>query len=217
MIKAIIFDLDQTLLNRIATFTRFLEQQYNRFKHELHSVKAADFVTAILKHDNNGYTPKIDVYNTVCTDWNIPIQKALLDDFHEKYGTEPILNVGALEVLQQLNQRYILGLITNGRAKGQNAKIDGASIRHYFKAIKISEIEGIKKPDPRIFERCLHDLGVAAAQAVYIGDHPEKDVAAAQRVGMKGIWLSNSNYVRPDFADGVIFSLKELQKPILLF
>lgn len=210
MITTVIFDLDQTLLNRTATFTRFLEQQYGRFKHELATISPADYVSAILQRDNNGYASKVDIYNHVCSDWKINIAEALLNDFHANYGAEPVLNAGAIQVLEELSQNYVLGLITNGRTKGQNNKIDRAGLRHFFQTIKVSETEGIKKPDPRIFERCLHDLGTTAEQAVYIGDHPDKDVAAAQAVGMKGIWVSNPHYDRPDFADGVVHHLKEL-------
>lgn len=210
MITTVIFDLDQTLLNRTATFTRFLEQQYGRFKHELATISPADYVSAILQRDNNGYTPKQDVYDQLCQEWQLAIAAELLADFHKNYGFEPVLNERAIEVLEKLSQSYVLGLITNGRTKGQNSKIDHAGIRHFFEVIKISETESIKKPDPRIFERCLHDLGTTAEQAVYIGDHPDKDVAAAQAVGMKGIWISNPHYDRPGFADGVVHHLKEL-------
>jgi len=210
MITTVIFDLDQTLLNRTATFTRFLEQQYGRFHDELKGVSAEQFISIILKYDNNGYTPKQDVYDQLCQEWQLAIAAELLADFHENYGFEPVLNEGAIEVLEKLSQSYQLGLITNGRTKGQNGKIDQAGLRHFFQTIKISETEGIKKPDPRIFERCLHDLGTTAKQAVYIGDHPDKDVAAAQAVGMKGIWVSNPHYNRPDFANGVVHHLKEL-------
>ncbi|MFK7804661.1 MAG: HAD family hydrolase [Anaerolineae bacterium] len=210
MINAVIFDLDQTLLDRTATFKLFLGNQHARFEQELTSVPTADFISMIMRYDKNGYAPKEEVYAQVCTEFDLTIQDKLLADFLENYGQEPVLFDDAIGVLETLSKSYPLGLITNGRVKGQSAKIDQSGIRHFFKAIKISEGEGVKKPSPIIFERCLAKMGVAAGQAVYIGDHPEKDVAAAQKVGLKGIWRANPHYQTPDYADGMINNLNEL-------
>jgi putative hydrolase of the HAD superfamily len=46
---------------------------------------------------------------------------------------------------------------------------------------------GAAKPDLRCFERALAELGVAAAEAVYVGDDPDQDLAAAARAGMRAI------------------------------
>lgn len=46
---------------------------------------------------------------------------------------------------------------------------------------------GAAKPDPRCFARALARLGVAAAEAVYVGDDPERDLAAARRAGLRAI------------------------------
>ena len=156
MLQAIIFDLDQTLLDRTATFERFLKAQYLRFQADLSAVPIDEFVASVQGCDNNGYTPKGDVYAQVCNHWSLDISDELLADFKEVYGQEPILFDGVIDVLKTLKTRYKLGLITNGRSRGQNAKIDNAGIRNLFSAIKISEEEGVKKPSPAIFERCVN-------------------------------------------------------------
>ncbi len=210
MLDAVIFDLDQTLLDRTRTFTAFLHNQHARFAGKLGNISAEVFVETVLNYDDNGYAAKPDVYGQACADWAINLQNNLVDDFYEHYGHDPVLNEGALELLTSLQQTYKLGLITNGRTKGQNAKIDGASIRHYFISIHISEAEGIAKPNPHIFERCLHKLGVPAERAVYVGDHPNKDVTGAQVAGLKAIWVRTPHYAEPPFADAVIDALADL-------
>ena len=45
------------------------------------------------------------------------------------------------------------------------------------------------KPHPGIFNRALTELGVAASQAVMVGDILEMDIAGAQGAGMRAIWL----------------------------
>ena len=44
-----------------------------------------------------------------------------------------------------------------------------------------------------MFEHALAQAGVQAAQAVHIGDHPAEDVAAAQAVGLRAVWVNFSN------------------------
>ncbi len=210
MLRAVVFDLDQTLLNRTATFHRFLEKQYLRFQRDLQVVSLTEYIATVQTYDSNGYTPKSDVYARVCADLSLGLSEELYTDFKERYGQEPVLFGDTMMVLETLADSYKLGLITNGRSIGQNAKIDGAGIRRFFGAIKISEEEGVKKPNPIIFERCLEQLGVLPEQAVYIGDHPEKDVVAAQQAGLKGIWVRSRNYVAPESADGIIDNLSEL-------
>ncbi|MEM6427976.1 MAG: HAD family hydrolase [Deinococcota bacterium] len=210
MLNAVIFDLDNTLLDRTRTFITFLHKQHARFAGRLVNISVEAFVETVLKYDDNGYAAKPDMYGQACTDWSINLRDSLVNDFYEHYGYNPILNEGALELLTSLRQHYKLGLITNGKRKGQNAKIDGAGIRDYFMSIHISEAEGIAKPDSRIFERCLDKLEVAAERAVYIGDHPDKDVAGAQSAGLKGVWVRTPHYAEPAFADAVINTLADL-------
>lgn len=75
--------------------------------------------------------------------------------------------------------------------------------------ILISEWEGIKKPDPRIFNVALKQLQVSPNEAIFVGDHPENDVKAAQDVGMKGIWKRDA--LREDVeADYIVDGLLEI-------
>ena len=219
MLKAVIFDLDQTLLDRTATFKLFLENQYSRFHGELGALSIGDYVTCVQSHDDNGYVPKDEVYARVCSTWPLNLKESLFTDFIENYGQEPVLFAGVTAVLETLSEKHKLGLITNGRTKGQSAKLDKANLRKYFSAVSISEEVGVKKPNPAIFKHCLRHLDVSPAQAVYVGDHPEKDVLAAQQIGLKGIWVRNQHYSAPETADGIIDELSELLNllPLLRF
>ncbi|MCU0304520.1 MAG: HAD-IA family hydrolase [Thermoanaerobaculales bacterium] len=65
-----------------------------------------------------------------------------------------------------------------------------------FDTITVSAIEGLEKPAPAIFERTLARLGVAARQAVHIGDSPLEDYRGAEGVGMTALLVDRSE----DFA-----------------
>ena len=52
----------------------------------------------------------------------------------------------------------------------------------------ISDAEGVSKPKRQIFDRALERLNVTPAHAVFVGDHPEVDVAGVRAAGMRAIW-----------------------------
>src|SRR4051794_4561446 len=82
-------------------------------------------------------------------------------------------------------------MITNGIGQFQMDNIKALGIEKYFQTILVSEWEGLKKPDPNIFFRALKQLDVSPNQSVYVGDHPENDVKAAQKIGMQGVWKND--------------------------
>jgi putative hydrolase of the HAD superfamily len=58
-----------------------------------------------------------------------------------------------------------------------------------FDVVLISEEEGIRKPDARIFDRARERCGVDhPSEAMFVGDHPEVDVAGAHAAGMVAVW-----------------------------
>lgn len=117
----------------------------------------------------------------------------------------------ALEILRQ---SYRLGLLTNGAADVQRAKIDGAGIGSYFDAIVVSGEVGVGKPDGRIFEIMTTRLAATCDAAWMIGDSLHSDVMGARAVGMKAVWINRMRKPRdasvvPDFE---ISGLVELRK-----
>ena len=87
--------------------------------------------------------------------------------------------------LEQLANRYQLGVITNG-----NADVRRLGLADYFSFILCAEELGIGKPDAAPFRAALERSGLAAAQAVHIGDHPGDDIAGAQASGWRAVWFN---------------------------
>jgi len=210
--KAIIFDLDETLVNRAETMRLFLSEQYERFR-VLAAVASHDFVTAVLIHQKNGYEDKHVAYQLACEELygDDAHAKMLFEDFKDKYGFEAVLFDGVKEVLEKLSQHFALGIVTNGRERCQNAKIDFVGIRDRFKSIEISEQFGLKKPDPSIFLSCLKKLGMEASECVCVGDNPKNDLIPAKALGMKTIWVRNSNFEIPEDVDAVVDTVAEIE------
>jgi putative hydrolase of the HAD superfamily len=97
---------------------------------------------------------------------------------------------GAMEALHQLrHQTQHLALITNGQSETQRQKVNRLHLAPFFDYLLIEGEFGIGKPDARVYRHVLGQFGIAAESAWMVGDHLEWDVAASQRVGMKGIWM----------------------------
>jgi putative hydrolase of the HAD superfamily len=209
--KALIFDLDQTLVDRNKTFLLLLKKQYER-NNLCRWVESLDeYLQVVSRYDENGYNDKMNTFESVADALNIGLSgQVLFDDFTDNYGDEVFLFDQVHETLAQLQTNYKLGLITNGRSIGQNRKIDYTGIRDYFDTILISESEGVKKPDPVIYQRCLTRLEVSVNEAVYIGDHPINDIAAPMSIGLKAIWVENMNYAPPENCTATVQSVSEL-------
>ncbi len=88
--------------------------------------------------------------------------------------------------------------ITNGIASVQRRRFAASPITRFFKSVVISEEIGIAKPDPRIFEPALREVGVAATDVLFVGDSVTSDMAAARNAGMDFIWLNPSGGPVPD-------------------
>jgi putative hydrolase of the HAD superfamily len=215
MIKAVLFDLDGTLLDRDESVNKFIDCQYDRLNTVVGHIPRETYIKRFIELDQRGYVWKDRVYQQLVEEFHIETTwEELLQDYLEEFKNHcvPFPNlITTLEKLQSLNVR--LGMITNGRGQFQLDNIKALGIEKYFDTILISEWEGIKKPDPEIFKRALKQLEVSPYQSIFVGDHPENDVKAAQHVGMKGIWKKDFQWDQVE-ADFIINELAEI--PLIL-
>lgn len=158
-IRAVIFDLDGTLLDRRSSFELFARNQWIRFKDVLGDVEQPPYVDAT--------------------------------------GPSSRIRIEAWADYQWLCQY----------AESQ-ARVPEPGTR--FDTILISEIEGISKPDLRIFRRACEQLNTDPAQAVYVGDHPEVDVAGARAAGMRTVWRRGPGLAQTVESDTVIGDMDDL-------
>ena len=122
---------------------------------------------------------------------------------------------GSVETLRTLHDRGIhMGLITNGSAEFQRAKVRRFELEQYFDFVLIEGEFGVGKPDPRVFKHGLDQFGAPPEQAWMIGDNLEFDIRPAQELGMDTVWV---NYARNSLPDNspvqptrMIYALTEL-------
>ncbi|NBI28704.1 HAD family hydrolase [Chengkuizengella marina] len=218
MIKAVIFDLDGTLLDRDESLRRFIADQYDKMD-ALKKIDKQTYIQRFIDLDNHGYVWKDKVYHQLIKEYHIPITvEELLEDYINSFQYHCIGFPGLKEMLNTLKNKGVkLAIISNGYGSFQYNNIHALEIENFFDLIVISEWEGIKKPDPKIFLNTLIKLGVKPEQAIYVGDHPENDVIASRKVGMKGLWKKNYLYDAPSENDGIIRELLDMNKIINVF
>lgn len=103
-------------------------------------------------------------------------------------------------LLEQLSRHYALGALSNG-----NACLNTVGLAQHFQFHFAAEDFPAAKPAPDMFLAALERAGVAAHEALHIGDHPVDDIQGAQAAGMKTLWVNlagkpwTSTTVQPDF------------------
>ncbi|HUI27661.1 MAG TPA: HAD family hydrolase [Candidatus Kryptonia bacterium] len=100
---------------------------------------------------------------------------------------------GAVETLRHLRDHgQRLGLLTNGSSEFQRRKIERFDLGRFFDVILIEGDLGFGKPDHRVFQRALDELGAAPADAWMIGDNLEWDIEPAQQLGILDVWVDHA-------------------------
>lgn len=229
MLKAVLFDLDQTLMDwtqvepweayqrqRISTLLDYAQRELGApatLTPEALFSTFADRLAAAWQHSRATLqAPDIRVVLVqtlaavgVAEDWLDPT--TLLDayDWQPPAGERPYPDV--LQVLPELRAHGVaLGLITNASHPMyiRDHELRQTGLLDLFPTCRLSAADvGVIKPHPAIFARGLELLGVEPQQAVFVGDSLAADIAGAQSVGMPAVWIAREGEVAPDSAEVV--------------
>ena len=211
--QAILFDLDGTLWDR-TNAVRALANEQHEYLHEIVGhIPREHYVDRIVRLDDLGRVDKRILYETIGVEFDLRAFEVdrLHADFWTRYvrHTRPFPEV--IDTLRHLRNAGIKrGIVTNGSAVVQDAKIEQLGLSAMVEAVLISEGEGIRKPNPEIFHRAVARLGVEVSQTWFVGDNPVDDVAGAVAVGLRTFWRECADWATPTVACEVIRSLDEL-------
>lgn len=199
MIKAVIFDMYETLITHYRCPTYFSEEMSADAGIELQSFLPAwresehkrsvgdmtfeQIIEKILR-DNNAYND--EVLDKICKKRTAK-KRELFENLHEEI----------LSVLDKLKRRGIkIALISNCFSE-EAPVIRESVLAPYFDEMFLSWEQGTAKPDEEIFRRCVNALKVSAEECLYVGDGGSYELETARSLGMKtaqAVWyLQDSN------------------------
>jgi putative hydrolase of the HAD superfamily len=193
MVDAVLFDLDETLVDRAASMSRYAALFHRDFARHLRGITVAEVESTFAALDERGYRPRDEVYAGIVS-WlgkdSGPNLSVVRDHWRTWFPASAIGRSGLEETLVQLAALGIrLGIVTNGSVFTQSAKIGHLGVGKFFSTIVISEAVHCEKPDARIFRWALNEIGSDAAGTWFVGDHPVNDILGAAAAGLAPVWL----------------------------
>ena len=136
-----------------------------------------------------------EVYHYYCLTPDLTLLENWENEYWETVKAHTDLFPEVEQVLENLNARYKVALITNTQgqpADGTHRISQFPELEKYFQVIIVAGEGGVPpKPDPEPFRRCLKDLGIAPSEAVYVGDDWRIDICGAKDAGLHPIWLKH--------------------------
>ena len=222
--RAILFDLDDTIISASAATPNAMERVCAQFAPRTPGVSAeglySAFQDAAMEYWSepgrqrrgrlNPAAATLVIAESALDSIGVYDQPGLAEEIAESYLTtrEKSLTLypGAIETLEKLRGEGVrLALITNGSAEGQRGKVVRFGLERYFGCIVIEGEFGVGKPDERVYRHALAALDTEPGDAWMVGDNLEWEVATPQRLGLRGVWvdwagvgLPEGTSVRPD-------------------
>lgn len=127
---------------------------------------------------------------------------------------------GAVSLLNALQGKAKLGIITNGFTDLQQIRLERTGLHNHFDILVISEQVGVAKPHPQIFTHAKELMGnPEPASVLMVGDNPIADIGGGKQAGFYTCWLNRFNATLPAgiTADLEVQSLAELEAALSAF
>ncbi len=201
MIKAVIFDIDNTMYNfdkahkaAMAALAVYTGKNFGMGPEETDELvkKCMDIVTERTGDNCAALHNRLLRFQCFLEEIGSADYQKALEMYHIYWDTlldamEP--EPGLVPLLRRLKQRGIrTGIGTDMTAYIQYKKLEKIGVLQYLDFLVTSEEAGAEKPSPRFFELCLKKAGCEPSECIFIGDNLKKDVAGSTAFGMVGTW-----------------------------
>jgi putative hydrolase of the HAD superfamily len=185
--QAIIFDLDDTLYPELS----FVESGFRavaRHMEQHWSVPARACFSQLRELHHSGV--RGNTFDKWLIMQGLPAEHMpQLVEVYRSHAPRIDLFQGMQALLLDLNEDHKIGLISDGLLDVQRRKFDALNVEPVFSSVVFSDRWGRDywKPNARPYLYALQSLGVAANNAVYVGDNPAKDFVTARELGMQTV------------------------------
>ncbi|MCH4248431.1 MAG: HAD-IA family hydrolase [Acinetobacter populi] len=216
--KAVLFDLDGTLIDTAADFIRIIQLMCTK--------KGCDIVDAqtIRTQVSEGARAMVKlVYPELATD--DPVFLEHRQKFLDRYGDEIVVDTalfaGMDDLLKDLESRQIpWGIVTNKPRWLSEALLEALHLSQRCAVLVCPEDVKQTKPDPEPMLLAASQLDIAPEQIIYVGDHP-RDILAGQQANMPTV-LAAYGYLPPESsqdlaawgADDIVENVEQLHQLI---
>lgn len=223
MIKAVLIDVDNTLLDFDACSKLAMVQSFESIGHPLpehlfevfHQVNT-DLWEQMQKSEIDLETLYRIRWNLIFSKLNVSIDGVAFErNFLEKLAESGIAVKGAYDILDYLSKKYTICIGSNAPYGQQMKRLEKADMLKYMQHVFISEKIGFEKPSRHFFEFCLHTLGgICPEEVMMIGDSVSADMEGAKSVGLKTCWYNHNHIQAPlpskDVADFMVDDLRAI-------
>lgn len=215
-IKAILFDLDGTLIEHTWQLSQITNALFNHFAaplapltydefYEVFWNKNADLwymmVDGVIDGDTAQVYSYINTLRTLKKDTSLAVK--MVDYWTTLVLQEATPFDDAYTILQTLRPHFTIGIVTNGFKQLQRAKLTRYHFEEAVDFCLVSEEVGYHKPDVRIFQRALEAAGnLQPTEAIFIGDTVQADIKGAQEAGIHPVFINTRDDQQPP--EGVI-------------
>ena len=214
MLKAVLFDLDDTLYDHRHSSRTALEVLRQQFPavlgtvpvDELEQVNLAilnEIHIEVLNGTIDADTARRRRFLQLFTQYGFTPSEEILAEittyYREAYQQSWRAAEGAVELLRRLRELGLkIGIISNNLVEEQIKKLRVCGLTDLIDSLTISEEAGVSKPNPKIFHIALERLGCQIDEVVMIGDAWENDIVPARDLGIRAIWFNAYNLESPD-------------------
>ena len=217
---AVLFDLDNTLLDRHAGFPRFCSELYHTSSPISRSHPEEEALALMATFDGAGGRSRYDFFSDLTRQWPGVFQdlEQAMDVYLATYPRLLVLDPATRDLLEDLQDRSVpTAIVTNGGSIMQRSKINESGLDGLVQAILVSEEVGVAKPDRQIFERALTDIRAVATATLFVGDNPDADILGAKTVGLSTAWVRlGREWPYPDRPpDYVVSNVSEVREIVL--
>ena len=224
MIKAVVFDLDNTLVDFMAMKSQAVEAAIRAMQDAGLKLPSEDIkgrINEIYKQKGIEFQSVFDelLYNEFSKiDYKILSSGVIAYRRAREAALVPYPHV-YLTLMELMKMHMKLGVVSDAPAKEAWLRLCYLNFHHMVDAVVTFDDTGERKPAPGPFRKVLDKLGVKAGEALMIGDWAERDVVGAKQVGMKTVFArygdtfgtvnANADYDISDIAELVSIVRKE--------